>query len=85
MGGKDSGQNAPHSVHLAVILIDFGDDEEDRDSRNGKGQARDRGIGGDVERFQRFRAVDGREQSVREIVELGQEVLEGRFEVRALR
>ena len=45
----EGGQDGPDAVDLAVIAVDFGDDEEDGDQENGEGEACDARVGRGVE------------------------------------
>jgi hypothetical protein len=63
-------QNRPHAVYLAPIPVDLRDDEEDREERERKGEARDDRVGRGVNVLQSLEVANVGEDLLGQLVEL---------------
>lgn len=67
----EGGEDGPHAVDLAPVPVDFGDDEEDWEEREGEGEAGDDGVGRGVDIFQGLEVSDVGDDLVGQRVQLG--------------
>ena len=58
MGIVDCREDTPTPIDLGVILVDFGDDEEDGEEEQGEGEGGYQWIGGDIEDFESLKIRD---------------------------
>lgn len=77
MDVEDRRHYAPYSVHLAVVLVDLRDDQEDGERRDRKAKARDRWVRRHVQVLEGFGILNPRVHVGSHGVELREEGLEG--------
>ena len=63
-------QNRPHAVHLAPVPVDLRDDEEDREERERKGEARNDRVGRGVNVLESLEVANVGEDLLGQLVEL---------------
>jgi hypothetical protein len=66
----DCRKNGPHAVDLAPVPVDFGDDEEDWEEREGECEAGDDRVGRGVDIFQGLGVSEAGDDLVRQGVQL---------------
>ncbi len=77
MGDIEGGEQAPESIDLRVVAVDFGRDKEHGAQEYGESEPRDQRIRLDIELDNAFATRENFEQSSRQIVELREEGVDG--------
>lgn len=77
MDNVEIGQDTPQAVDLRVVAVDLGDNEEDAAQEDGGTETRHQRIRLNVSLFEAIKAADVVKHSMREIVELVNEGLNG--------
>lgn len=77
MSNVEVGQDAPETIDLRVIPVDFRDDKEDEPQKDGYVKARNQGVRLNVDLLQAVQAPNAVQHSVWEFVELRDEGLDG--------